>query len=275
MGTAKIIIDQMTLFRSYVEVADLLPDNETRGEFYSGLAHYALDGEEPKFTSPVCNGYFLLIKPIIDKSNIRRRAGSIGGEAKAKQTESKTEAKAKQTESKTEAKAKQTESKCEAIRNRNRNMNKENSLTGVKETPDTFSLSADESAPPQREAAAVCVSCFSFDEFWELYNHKRDKAKCETRYKRISEADRAKIKAVLPGYVAKTHTDGSFPSRKHPLTWLNGQCWNDEDAPAVAPPVPAPSAYPKPFSPEWYERKKQEDKSFGIGEKHDTTCATN
>ena len=141
MGSAKIIIDQMTLFRSYVEVADLLPDNETRGEFYGGLAHYALDGEEPKFTSSVCNGYFLLIKPIIDKSNIKRRAGSIGGKAKAKQTESKTE-----------AEAKQTESKGEANRNRNRNINKETSLTRGKETPGAFSLSADESAPLAQSA---------------------------------------------------------------------------------------------------------------------------
>ncbi|MGE4300863.1 MAG: hypothetical protein AB7F40_04580 [Victivallaceae bacterium] len=68
-------------------------------------------------------------------------------------------------------------------------------------------------------------SAFSFEEFWELYGKKVDRAKCEKLYAKVSEADRGMIKVTLPAYVAST-PDVQF--RKHPQTWLNGKCWNDE-----------------------------------------------
>lgn len=67
----------------------------------------------------------------------------------------------------------------------------------------------------------------SFSDFWNAYDKKADKVKCENRYKKLSHSDILKIKEVLPFYLKST-PDRQF--RKNPLTWLNGKCWNDEIA---------------------------------------------
>ena len=77
----------------------------------------------------------------------------------------------------------------------------------------------------EEEQTQIVNSCFSFDEFWNLYNKKVDTAKCKDKYSKLSESDREKIKTTLPNYLATT-TDIKF--RKNPLTYLNGKCWLDE-----------------------------------------------
>lgn len=68
-------------------------------------------------------------------------------------------------------------------------------------------------------------TCFSFNEFWTMYNRKVERRKCEMRYAKISEKDREKIKSVLPAYIAAT-PDLRF--RKYPATWLNNRGWEDD-----------------------------------------------
>lgn len=68
-------------------------------------------------------------------------------------------------------------------------------------------------------------SVYPFEDFWRDYGRKIDRRKCESLYRKISEKDRALIKERLPAYIAAT-PDIQF--RKHPSTWLNGACWNDE-----------------------------------------------
>lgn len=75
------------------------------------------------------------------------------------------------------------------------------------------------------------ASCFPFAAFWNSYGKKVERKKCMEKYARIGEADRAVIRAKLPGYIAAT-PDVQF--RKNPQTWLNGRCWEDE--------LPAPGA---------------------------------
>lgn len=65
----------------------------------------------------------------------------------------------------------------------------------------------------------------SFDEFWDLYDKKSDRKKCENKYNSLPIKDKQKIKEVLPKYIQST-PDIQF--RKNPSTWLNGKCWNDE-----------------------------------------------
>lgn len=69
---------------------------------------------------------------------------------------------------------------------------------------------------------------FSFDEFWDLYDKKTDRKKCEDKYKKLSSVQIEKIKIALPIYI-KSKPDVQY--RKNPLTWLNGECWNDEVKP--------------------------------------------
>lgn len=66
---------------------------------------------------------------------------------------------------------------------------------------------------------------FSFDEFWNLYDKKSDKKKCKEKYEKLSLVQIEKIKVALPIYI-KSKPDIQY--RKNPLTWLNGECWNDE-----------------------------------------------
>lgn len=66
---------------------------------------------------------------------------------------------------------------------------------------------------------------FTFDEFWDMYDKKHDKKKCEDKFRKLSDEVKDKIRLVLPNYI-KLKSDAQF--RKNPLTWLNGECWNDE-----------------------------------------------
>ena len=65
----------------------------------------------------------------------------------------------------------------------------------------------------------------SFEKFWNLYDKKTGRDKCETKWNNITNADREKIFETLPKYLA-TITDKKY--QKNPLTYLNGKYWNDE-----------------------------------------------
>lgn len=68
-------------------------------------------------------------------------------------------------------------------------------------------------------------SVFPFADFWNCYNKKVERAKCERIYAKLPEAKRIVIKERLPHYVKAT-PDKNF--RKNPQTWLNNACWDDE-----------------------------------------------
>ena len=64
-----------------------------------------------------------------------------------------------------------------------------------------------------------------FQDFWLLYDKKKDKKKCESKWGKLKKSDKDKIFDTLPFYISTT-PDPKF--RKHPYTYLNGECWNDE-----------------------------------------------
>lgn len=64
-----------------------------------------------------------------------------------------------------------------------------------------------------------------FERFWNEYDNKKGKDKCQAKFNKLSEAEKEKIFESLPDYVAST-PDKKY--RKNPLTWLNGKHWNDE-----------------------------------------------
>lgn len=67
-----------------------------------------------------------------------------------------------------------------------------------------------------------------FTDWWNLYDHKCDRKKCEKKWGKLSQSDKEKAMAHTERYVATTFTDGTFPSRRHPSTYLNNENWNDE-----------------------------------------------
>lgn len=64
-----------------------------------------------------------------------------------------------------------------------------------------------------------------FEHFWSMYKKSRSKPKCFAKWQKLSETEKQKIFETLPEYVKST-PDVKF--RKDPLTYLNGECWNDE-----------------------------------------------
>lgn len=74
-----------------------------------------------------------------------------------------------------------------------------------------------------------------FNYFWETYNKKQDRKKCLAKWSKLNTTDRAKIFETVKDYV-KSNPDIKF--RKNPLTYLNGECWNDEIITKVKKNVP-------------------------------------
>jgi hypothetical protein len=64
----------------------------------------------------------------------------------------------------------------------------------------------------------------SFDVFWNLYDNKKGKFKCKSKWNKLSEKNKEKIIACLPKYISET-PDVKY--RKHPLSFLNQEIWMD------------------------------------------------
>lgn len=64
-----------------------------------------------------------------------------------------------------------------------------------------------------------------FDKFWEMYGKKDGKKYCVSKFIKLSDEQIETIFKTLPNYIKST-PDVKF--RKNPLTYLNGEHWNDE-----------------------------------------------
>lgn len=112
----------VTVYESFVKAAQSLSDVQ-RGKFYHAIMLYSLYGEEPELDDKI-SVFFELIRPVLDKSKMRKTAGQIGGktQAKRKQNASKTEQNASEVEEEVEeeykeniTKEKNTNSKAKSI----------------------------------------------------------------------------------------------------------------------------------------------------------------
>lgn len=64
-----------------------------------------------------------------------------------------------------------------------------------------------------------------FEFFWETYNKKIDRVKCEKIWDKLTLEEINKITLSVQKYV-EANSDSQF--RKNPFTYLNGKCFNDE-----------------------------------------------
>lgn len=64
-----------------------------------------------------------------------------------------------------------------------------------------------------------------FEEFWIAYDKKRGRSKSERKWSILTDSEREKAMAHVPAYVRST-PDKKL--RKDPMTYLNGQAWEDE-----------------------------------------------
>ena len=64
-----------------------------------------------------------------------------------------------------------------------------------------------------------------FEIWWNAYDKKVEREKTKKKWFSLSDEDQQKCIDIAPRYV-KAEPDKKF--RKNPLTYLNGECWNDE-----------------------------------------------
>lgn len=80
----------------------------------------------------------------------------------------------------------------------------------------------------------------SFADFWNLYDKKEDRIKCERKWKALTNKERELCIQAVPAYVTST-PDKAF--RKHPATYLNNKSWENEIiVPGKSPPL-TPKTY--------------------------------
>lgn len=65
----------------------------------------------------------------------------------------------------------------------------------------------------------------SFDQFWNLYGHKKGRLKAEQKWSKLTDKERELAMKAIPAYIKST-PDRQY--RKHPATYLNGKHWEDE-----------------------------------------------
>lgn len=84
----------------------------------------------------------------------------------------------------------------------------------------------EEETETESEGASARVMVWpTFEDFWNLYDKKEDRPKCEKKWKKIQQEAREKIMLHVDDYVKAT-PDKQY--RKHPATYLNNESWNDE-----------------------------------------------
>ena len=75
-----------------------------------------------------------------------------------------------------------------------------------------------------------------FEEFWDGYNNKKSKEKCQKAYSKLLKEKGVNLHNIIINAIEaqKRERESSDalgiwqPARKMPLTWLNGHCWEDE-----------------------------------------------
>jgi hypothetical protein len=72
----------------------------------------------------------------------------------------------------------------------------------------------------------------NFEKFWESYPIKKSKKKAFSIFQKIGEENFEKIFKAIEDQKKEREvfakTGQFFPEWKHPTTWLNQECWNDE-----------------------------------------------
>lgn len=76
-----------------------------------------------------------------------------------------------------------------------------------------------------KNANNVNKSIYLFDDFWDDYDKKVERKKCEAKWKRIPEKEKALIKEFIPIY-QEHQPDHQY--RKNPYTFLNSEIWKDD-----------------------------------------------
>lgn len=142
--------NQFTFYKSYYDAISELPKRD-QSTLILAICAYAIYEEEPKGLSCGASTAFKLIKPTLDSGRRKAVGGARGGQANAKQSESKVQGSEKQNASKAQGTHKQSASEKE----REKEKEKENEIeveveverkaSAFAEVPDRYDGDCDES----------------------------------------------------------------------------------------------------------------------------------
>ena len=120
------------------------------------------------------------------------------------------------------------QSKVKESKVKNNNMRTELCATHISGDVDDFIKPNGHGPKEDKEDKEGSVQPYSFSEFWEFYDKKKDKQRVERAYKKISMRDRKCIFDTLQAYKDST-PDKRY--RKNPEAYLNNRTWEDEIIP--------------------------------------------
>jgi len=86
-----------------------------------------------------------------------------------------------------------------------------------------------ETAEPIPDNKPDNKTIYPFDDFWDLYDKKKQRASCEKKWDKLSENDKETIMEFLPiwnSYEQHVKENGKY--KPHPSTFLNQKRWEDD-----------------------------------------------
>lgn len=197
--------NKYSFFESYHKALSRVSD-ECYGRVVRAMSEFAFNGIVPNFEDDADWIVWELVKPIIERgqkiSEVRAEAGHRGkgvSRNKGNRNAAKGDDKSKANQS-----------------NSIQNNTKQYGIGKGKENNKLTNVSIG------RLPEDLLIS---FEEFWSKYDKKRKRPACEKKWALLTEEQRQIALSHVPKYVASTPEKRY---RKDPLTYLNGECWNDE-----------------------------------------------
>lgn len=218
--------ESFTFHRSIYEAIRDLP-RDVQGEIYTAIMEYGLYGNETAQLKPIARSIFTLVKPLLYNDMTRYENGSKGGRPK-KPNQNRTETESKPNNNLNITEQKPNDNQSETSENtpiENIIYNLDNILESDTNLDNLDNNSNNNSLSPLPSPSLKDEKDEEFERFWGIYGKSHDKKKCEAKFKKLTKEQKAKIFATLQAYVDST-PDKRF--RKNPLTYLTGECWNDE-----------------------------------------------
>lgn len=114
---------------------------------------------------------------------------------------------------------------CSIIKPINKETNKPINNNIVVPDESVFLQPVEDQEKKEKETAGPKSLNIPFEVFWKMYGKSADKKKCELKWSKLTDKQRQLAINDIPDYVASL-SDRKF--QKNPLTYLNGENWNDE-----------------------------------------------
>ena len=102
---------------------------------------------------------------------------------------------------------------------------KENLVDGKPCRRKTTSYNKTDSTKTELSKTDIDIYIHRFEEFWDLYDKKLERRKCESKWKKLSSDDKESIMQFIPIYKQSV---SSKQYLKHPFTFLNSRIWEDD-----------------------------------------------